>query len=726
MSSLPALQRLFLIALLLLGGGEMLRRPQHDSARLGGQESPTIPSSYQLTAENELFQLYVDFATLAFKVHDRRSGYLWHSGLDEKAPDDRLNKSWMAFAQSGISIEYLDQKAVPKRLSLSNAEHSLDVQPIEQGVVAQVTFPEIGVSFQVILRLEEEGVSVELPHASIREENQDYKLGLIYLYPFLGATRGASTPGYMLLPDGVGGLIRFADSTKAKNMFYGRYYGPDLGMLAVLPYDPFVNRAQPLSLPLFGLVHGEQENALLSIVEQGAAYGELQAHPAGIITNFNFIYHAFLYNESYFQATNRSGAGVTTLQAATNAFDVKVHYRFLTGEDADYVGLARSYQRYLLDRGLLHQRPAEGSDIGARLEFLGGDKEKVLLWERFVSMTTLEQMRAILDRLEIANPDVVYYGWQPLGASAMPPTALRLERRLGSAEELAALAQELAGRGGRLLLYLDPQAALQGEAGYSTRNDLALAITNVNLLGYNRGHVNYYLTLDALQRRFTGLADELAAAEIGLALDGLSSTLYSDFKRGHTLNREQARLARLALLEGYPGYLALYRPNDYLFGAMDAYYDMPLAGNGYTYISETVPFLPIALAGQTPYFGAPLNFSPNLQDDLLRHAEYGIYPSFFLTQEATATMLNTASNWIYTSSYDQWGEQIRQSYRWLNALLGPVRGQAIVGRAQLAEGVFAVTYASGQQIVVNYTDQPFVRDGLTVPARDAILRQAAP
>ncbi|MCA9891233.1 MAG: hypothetical protein KC546_22805, partial [Anaerolineae bacterium] len=63
-----------------------------------------IPASYEMVAENDLFQLYVDSATLAFKVLDKRSGYVWHSGIDEVLEDDRLNRSWTAFALSGISI----------------------------------------------------------------------------------------------------------------------------------------------------------------------------------------------------------------------------------------------------------------------------------------------------------------------------------------------------------------------------------------------------------------------------------------------------------------------------------------------------------------------------------------------------------------------------------------------------------------------------------------------
>ena len=685
-----------------------------------------VPASYALAAENASFALYVDPATLAFKLLDRRSGYLWHSGLDEIAEGDRLNRSWQAFARSGVSIEYLDARAVNRRVSISNEQTTLAVTPIADGVSAQLTFDDYGITLGITLQLEDDGVRVELPYSAIREDLPDVRLGRVYLYPFLGATRGGSIPGYMLVPDGSGSLIRFADSTRAHNMFYGRYYGADLGMLGSAPWDSNVTDPSTMTLPVFGIAHGEQQHAFLSVIERGAAYGELQVHPAGIITNFNFLYNAFVYNEPYFQATNRSGAGVTTVQRQSNAFDAVVHYRFLTGDQADYVGMARSLQRYLLDRGMLARGDFSGPDIGIRLEFLGGDKEAVLLWHRFIPMTTIAQMREILAALDLPNPEVIYYGWQPGGANSMPPGALAVEGGLGSADELRGLAGEIAAAGGRLALYLDPQAALWGEPGYSPRTDLAMAITNVELTGYHRAYNNYF-TLPALQQRFTPLAEDLAAtAPIGLALDGIGYTLYSDFRQQPPFTREQAIAAYQALLGDAPVRLGFYQPNDYLFGLAQAYYDMPLGDNGYIYTSAPVPFLPIVLAGHMPAYGPVLNFSSSRRDDMLRQVEYGVYPSYFLTHEPTANILNTLSYWIYTSSYAQWGEEARRTYAWMNALLSPVRGQEIIAHGELAPGVFATTYASGQQIIVNYTDAAFTTAGLTVPAKDALRVEAAP
>lgn len=736
MAKMLKIFRTFLLACLLLGlNGQtpvamammtdsiLTQRMQVESAASKTQLGQTIPDSYQLVGENSTFQLYVDKATLAFKVVDKRSDFMWSSNLDSVSPDDGLNKTWTAFASSGISIDYLDQTAKSKRASLTNANKTMDVRTSDQGFQATVTFTDASITVGLNVTLEENGVRVEVPSASINEADPNFKLGLLYVYPFLGATKEDSVPGYMFIPDGAGSLLRLSATTKAKNMFYGRYYGSDLGMIATLPYDKNVNRPFTLSIPVFGMVQGEKQNAFISIVESGASYGELQVHPAGVITKFNFLYNAFVYNESYYQATSKSGDGVTTIQHNTNMFDVKVHYRFLTKDASDYVGMARSYQQYLKDNGVLQKVFDLNSNIGIRLEFLGGEKERILFWDRSIPMTTVSQMSDILRDLNIKNPDVVYYGWQPLGASNMPPKSMQLESSLGTLEQLKALVDKTTSDGGNFYLYLDPQAAIKDEGGYSPRNDLAMAITNVNLLGYNRGKINFYLNYDALRNNYSSLSkDVFNNLKAGLALDSIGSMLYSDFKTNHFLNREDAIKLYAQLIADHGGSTSFYTPNDYMFAYMKAYYDMPLTDSGYIYTSEVVPFLQIVFAGYVPFYGPAMNFTSNVKQDLLRQVDFDVYPSYFLSNDITAKILKTSSNWIYSSSYSQWKQEIKNDYLWLNNLLGPVKGQEIIARQVLADGIIATTYGNGKQIIVNYTDQPFTIGNLTVNPQDAGIR----
>lgn len=685
-----------------------------------------LPEGYDLIAENSRFRLYVHPERLAFKVLDKRSGYLWHSNLDEKIEGDRLNRVWTAFAQSGVSIDYLDAKANSKRLSLTLANHTLQVERLENGLRAQVTFTEPAISLTIGIFLEENGVRIEVPAASIREEGE-YRLGVLHLFPWMGATRGAQVRGYMLIPDGSGTLIDFGEQTKAKTMFYGRYYGPDLGMLTNLPFNPSLRRPYPLSMPIFGMVHGEGQNAFLAVIEQGASYAEIQAHPAGIITNFNFLYNAFIYNESYFQRTSRSGDGVTVIQPQTNRFNIILHYRFLSGLEANYVGLARNYQQYLLEKGLLRRQPMPQGSIGIRLEFLGAERERILFWNRTIPMTTIPQMEAILSGLAVSNPQVIYYGWQPEGASALFPSRLRLDDQLGSISDLRRLAEQVQSQGGTLALYFDPIAAPSEEQRSFSRYDLAMSITGDYLSGYRRGKPNFYFNQMIARDRFDRLSADLAKKlPAGLALDHLGPLLFSDFRRGTLLNREETIARTCQWLAKSPVQLAFYTPNDYLWAYAHAYYDIPLGDSSYIYASRPVPFLQIVLSGYIPYYGEALNFSPDVRGDLLRHAEYGIFPSFFLTHEETAKILRTNSNWIYVSAYSQLKSEIEESYAWLNALLAPTLGASIVDHRQIAPQVFATTYSNGWQILVNYNERPVTAYGLTVPARDAIAREVTP
>jgi hypothetical protein len=691
----------------------------------------SIPEGYERLAENDTYVLYAHPETLAFKVVDLRSGYIWHSNLDEVTEEDRLNRTWTAFAQSGVSIDLMYDDATTDRLSITRDGHSLDFDRLPNGFSAELSFPLYGLGLTINVTLEADGVKVEVPSDSIVESMpDDYKFETIHLYPFFGATKGGSVPGYMFIPDGSGSLIRYADSTKATSMFYGRYYGDDLGMISTNLYDYYVNPAYALSLPVLGAVHGVHQNAYLVVLESGAPYARLRAHPAGIITQFNFIYNSFIYNESFFQATNRAGAGVTAIQKETNDFDIVMHYRFLSGEEADYVGMANNYRDYLIDHDQLSDRTVDEDPMGIRLEFLMGEKKRFLFWDVSVPMTTFKQLDAILQDLntnEVKGIQAVVYGWQKLGASATAPTKLSVEPQLGSLKSLAAINQTLLDQHGALQLYLDPQSALRGVSGYSVRSDLAMSITNKNLLGYNRTKVNYYYNLTQVEKRLVGFSQSLGALpDVELALDVIGNTLYSDFKSGNQLNREGAKAAYTGMFESLEREISFYAPNDYAFATMKNYYDAPISNSGYLYTTDSVPFLSIALSGYVNLYSTPLNFSSDLTFERLRLVDYQLYPSFMVTHHPTSRILLTYSNWIYSSQYSQWSDKIVDTYAWMADRLEPVKGATVVSRTIPQSGISVITFSNQQTIIVNYTTQPYQLGNVTVSARDAWVGELQP
>src|SRR5690606_29244361 len=100
------------------------------------------------------------------------------------------------------------------------------------------------------------------------------------------------------------------------------------------------------------------------------------------------------------------------------AKDIVVRYTFLSGEEADYVGMARYYQRYLVEKYGL--RPVEASgDIPFFLELVGAVWKKPLFMGippvRAVPLTDFDEARTIVDELLTAGVSRIvlqYSGWQ--------------------------------------------------------------------------------------------------------------------------------------------------------------------------------------------------------------------------------------------------------------------------------------------------------------------------
>lgn len=665
--------------------------------------------SYQPIAENATFRLYLDEESLAFQLRDNRSGHLWRSGLDEVAEGDRLNRPWQAFARSGVSISYLEASGASRRLSLTNAATTIAVQQQPDGAIAQLSFDEVGIGFTLQLTLTPEGVRVEVPLESIREDDPRFRLSRLELYPFLGATRGDSVPGYIFFPDGVGSIVPLGE-TPASTLFSARYCGADWGISAVAP-DPQRTLPHPLSAPVFGIVHQEQ-HALLAIIDSGTPYAELQLHPAGAITNFNFAHLSFIYAESYLQPINRAGDRVTAVQRQRNPVEVAVEYRFLTGEQASYLGMAHSYRSYLIARGLLPAQPMSG-DIGLRLSVVAAEQTPQLWWRRTIPITTAQQLAAMLEALELPNVQLIYHGWQPGGLSSPPPRRLALARPLGSLAELGTLAARLAEQGGRLWLALLPHAAPPN----ASRRELATTISGTVLEGKHR-----YLRLAAVSGRYQALAADIARQlpQAGVALSDLNTALYSEFEAGELrTSRALAADSYRQLLLATPVAVSLNQPNPCL-AIGELFWELALDHSGYRFARRAVPFWPAVLAGRLPYYGPPLNLAADLREALLKHAEYGAYPSFWLSYDA-ARLLNTPSRQFYGTAYPRWQTRIQESYRWLNRLLGPLAGAEMIAREQLADGIIAVHYTGDRTIVVNYTGTPYQLEELVVPARDAVL-----
>ncbi len=138
------------------------------------EDAPSaVPADYRLAAQSSAFNLYVQEKTMAVILESRENGKLLYSTVQNP---NTGNATWKGFYQSGIVIEYLeDVKDKAIQADFINNASTLTYEYTDKGFNTHVSFTDLGISFDVQVWLDDEGMHVYIPTDSIVEvKDQTY------------------------------------------------------------------------------------------------------------------------------------------------------------------------------------------------------------------------------------------------------------------------------------------------------------------------------------------------------------------------------------------------------------------------------------------------------------------------------------------------------------------------------------------------------------------------
>ena len=676
---------------------------------------PCIGMAETHTVENEGYALTIDGETMALTMLDKASGKLYASGADPDSVSG--NAAWKGFLSSSFSIDYVSGTSTSaQRADVCTGEAQLAMEKLENGADFTVDFPSLGQKMKVEIRLEADGLSILVPGDAIQEYGETQLCGL-YLLPCFGAARLNEQAGYMLIPEAAGAIIAFSDGKGMGNTPYiKRIYGANVGVDRST--SSRLNRpAEEITLPIYGMAYSEEGAAFLAVAEMGEEAAEMLAYPGGVITEYNWAAVHFILRESYIRQTTRT-MGLPARETNAYCRDMKVRFYFLQGEEASYAGMARKYRQVLEAQNALQNAD---TSYRPRLDFLGAETEKFLLWDQLVPMTTVNQAREILqDALSrgLTPPLINYRGWQSGGLSKNYGSgAVGLEGRLGSMKDLAALRNETQAAGGAFFLETDPVLANPGHM-YNMRLDIVRSIGQTVAeipTGKELYPSMYYLTPRRTAEILADYQKTHQADFSGITLATLSNTLFSYYSAGRNYTRGEAlESAREAMGRLGDMKLALKNPLAAYYPYMAAYLDLPLNCTSYSFITAEVPFLPLVLSGHVPCFGNYNNFDSNQQRQLLKLIEYGANPSFLITAEEVQKLMNTNSSDVFTAQWDVMADTVLKTDEEIRALRAQIGDRVMTDHTLLSPGVAQVRYGDDVFLLVNYGDQPCTVNGTQV------------
>ncbi len=684
---------------------------------------------YVLVAESDTYKLWYYEPLFSIKLENKKTGTIMESTVSDENIKGEPNKSWTGYMQSGIVIFAIKGTVNTYQVDMKTCKNNIETYAIDNGICALISFPQYKFSLAVEVKLEGDDLVVRVPDGSITEDkNGTAYISTISLFPMLGHSYKGEKDGYMLIPDGNGALIYLDDkegrySSGFSRMIYGVDYGFEQTTTSSYLWSDYetVTDPNPVTAPIFGMAHTSCEQAYLAIVESGEERCSIEAQPNGVMIDYNRCFAKFLLRDIFVQPLNNSNSGtVKTVESDRLHADLQVRYCLLSGEEANYSGMANTYRDYLLESDALAK-----VDCGynTRVDLLGSDREEFLLGTTAVTMTTTDHAAAMFAELRemgVHNVLSVYKGWQDGGVYAWPLSDYKADGSIGGTSSLTDLVIEEGKQGYDIYLYNNP--ILVNDASTAFTFDVMKMVNKRTFKIETRDQVYdlfYYLlptkTTENLNRQTSNMME---AGVNNMALAGITGNIFSYSSKGSYYSRTDTMTAYAQAVEkaGQKLNLVLENPNAYLWKYCSAYLDMPLGSSDYLYVDQDIPFLSMVLKGILPMYSDYVNFEANKTENFLQMVESGIYPSFYLSWEKTSQLLYTNSSNLFSLEFENYKDTVVQYDKALRALAAKTDGAHIIRHDTLDTGIVKVSYDNGVAVYINYTEANYTVDGITVEA----------
>lgn len=656
------------------------------------------------------------------------------SKSDEKIKDELLERYPLMETTVIYAIRDTANEAVKTKLEALFAENGYTYEMYlldKEKDTALKTSDKPVYNMSVIYRLEDGDLVVEVPVESL-DYTEDRPIYYLSLLPYFGAA-GTTDEGFLFVPEGGGALINFNNGKVAQNGYYASIYGWDM----CLDRDAIVHETRT-NFNVFGESKGDA--SYICMVEQGAPYAAIQADVSGRNNSYNFVNAVYTVakREQYDVSDKYNGSMYVYEPTLPEGESYAQRYRFINS--GEYTDMAKAYREYLFETYKGAFAKQDTAEAPVLVEIVGAvDKVKQVMGvpvSRPLALTTYAEAKDMVAELTASGMkelSVKLVGWMNGGVQQTMLSKIKTVKDLGSRKELQNMIDSANALG--VSVYLDgiTNYAIDSDLmdGFFVFTDAARFVSKEQAELYEYSSTTYgkrddldeYYLLNAelIDEMIANLTEEVHDMGAGVSFADIGKDLSSDFTRKSPVSRQAAMENHSETLKQLSGTMNIMvnDGNDYVVAYADMVSNMDLRGAEYTIIDKTVPFYQMALHGYVEYVGESLNLTRELQDELLKSAEYGAGLSFTLMEESSFTLQNTLYTEYFGAEYAAAKDNMYAIYNRYNKELGHVFNQEMTDHDYLATDITCTTYEDGTKVYVNYTYQDYTAaDGTVVPAKD--------
>ncbi len=685
--------------------------------------------------ENNNFRLDWDDEAKRIVLVDKSNGVCWSTtpeqGLNPGLDEFGYPKNVHPQVTSPIVIEYIDPET--QEISLLTASvasimnDTVSVEEIENGIKATYYFPDAEISVPVEYTLIKNGVNIAIDTENIQEKT--YMLWKIKVAPFMCSFANNNDDAYLFVPSGSGALVYKKQESNVALTYSQEVYGTDSGRN--LEFEEQATIQNEIRLPVYGAKLGEK--ALCAIITDGAESASIEVSAGASNIGSTGVSASFEVRGYQWVKVKKGYQKLFSESVTKNKCSVSFYP--LYNDDANYVGMAKVYRSYLIEKYNLEKTKEENI---LALKVIGGSSVKNsflgIPYDDFYAATTLNDATNIVTELyktvgEKLAVNLVGFtqGGVDVGKVA---GGFKLDSNLGNKSDLEKFITYCKQNGITSFMDFDLVRFNKNGAGLNTLSDKAVTVNGqvVNCYNYNiwsrtRDYdlENYSLVARA---KLFDVAEELVKTTnkfklTGVGLNTLSNYCYSDYSSVESFvkgNMAKDIVEILGNIKKNNTNLAVNNANDYAAVFATQIYDAPLQSNGHTLFDCDVPFYQIVFKGYVPMATPSVNLAANSNETILKAIESGCGLTYTLINNYDPKLLATAESSFYGSAYSDIKPYIEDAVSQNKDYYNKTSGATIKDHIIYENGVRKTVFDNGYSVYVNYGDKAEIVDGVSVEA----------
>ncbi|MBR5923031.1 MAG: hypothetical protein IKZ59_04475 [Clostridia bacterium] len=689
----------------------------------GNEKIMTVSS--QTIAQNDNLSLSWDDEAKRILLENRKTGKIWSD-----IPQD-IAESGELCSTLDISVQDMEIYQ-PEFLSSNECRESgrISAEKIKDGLRVTYYFDSVKVSVPVCYTLREDSMLVSIDASKIQEDGEKYRLVYATPMPKMCSAENASADkkkdSYLLLPEANGALMYTDETVEGSRKISIPYAN------AAAHQESFaVNAPESSGICVFGIKAGT--DAMFCIPEETAGSVGISAYAGDISSGLSAVYpNCYFSDYDYFYGKATNSAAIRHLSDRSQS-TVSIGYYPLSGEDADYNGMAKKYRSYLEKNGYISvDENILKSAAPYALTVLGGVMTTVSVLgvptKTLKVMTTFDQARELIEDITERTgikPTVRLQGFTSTGINiGKIGGGYSFNSAFGGDKQRKALENYCADNGISLYTEFEMIKYSESGAGFSYANDCAKTAVlspaenskyNAPLRDVNSDSVYRLLSRDKIGKAVDKLIKTVQDKDVsGIGVSTLGAISYSDFSSGvknavtSGIDSETSKAIRK--LKNTGKRVSASSPAYFAAGLVDAVFDAPLDQSGKYQYDVEIPFYQLVYSGVVPMYSSAVNMAADPNKKIMMAAMTGTGLGFSVISNFEDEYMETGADKLYAYLYDANSDLITDALKEYSRLY------AAIGNSRIKR----------YDILENSISRTVFENGVTVYANNSFLESDSP